>query len=275
MTVPRVRRAGTPPWQYHPRSDHHSKVACWGVLFDLLQHSPLMRDHAMSGKLVFGINHVMTNYTNGKKKALDLVICQPKAGSPPPKRSVRFHDLVTSYGIELTPDESLILRSLPNVETRPVGAVRIALEAKAAMTEFSKARPRLYDELASSQAIVHGDTSDALAAGLVIINAAATFVSPTANLNLADGVPFRVSKHDQPRQLRLTVEHMRSLPRRAAAAGPGFDAIGVIVLDCANDNKSPVRLVEGGDAPDGGDVLGYDSLVNRLIGSYAARFPMG
>jgi hypothetical protein len=31
------------PWQYHSRSDHHSKVACWGIVFDLLRSSSLLR----------------------------------------------------------------------------------------------------------------------------------------------------------------------------------------------------------------------------------------
>jgi hypothetical protein len=32
----RVDRSGN-RWQYHSRSDHHSKVACWGIIFDLLR----------------------------------------------------------------------------------------------------------------------------------------------------------------------------------------------------------------------------------------------
>jgi hypothetical protein len=27
------------PWQYHSRSDRHSKIACWGILFDLLDRT--------------------------------------------------------------------------------------------------------------------------------------------------------------------------------------------------------------------------------------------
>lgn len=275
MSTPRVRKKGTLPWQYHPRSDHHSKVACWGVLFDLLQHSRLMREHAIAGVLAFGINHVMTNFTNGKRKALDLVVCRPKAGSVPKSRPLTFADLATSYGIELTTEEANTLRSLPPVTRQPVGAVRIALEAKAAMTEFAKARPRLYDELASSQAIVHGDTSEALAAGLVIINSSPTFVSPTANPGLPYGVPLKTSRHDQPTQLALTIDHVRGLPRRAEATGAGFDAIAVIALACSNVDADPVELITTPPAPQPGDVLHYDSLINRLIGSYAARFPMG
>ena len=46
-------------WQYHPRSDHHSKVACWGVTFDLLRSCPLLVKHIADGKVGFGINHEM------------------------------------------------------------------------------------------------------------------------------------------------------------------------------------------------------------------------
>lgn len=42
------------------------------------------------------------------------------------------------------------LGSLPELPRAPVGAVLMALEAKAAMTEHVKALPRLYDELNSS-----------------------------------------------------------------------------------------------------------------------------
>ena len=31
-------------WQYHSRSDRHSKVACWGLVLDLLGDCPLLRD---------------------------------------------------------------------------------------------------------------------------------------------------------------------------------------------------------------------------------------
>src|ERR1044072_7553746 len=72
MTAARLLKKGDPcRWQYHPRSDHHSKVACWGILFDLLCISPLMRDHAAAGKIGFGINHTMVDHTNGRRKDLD------------------------------------------------------------------------------------------------------------------------------------------------------------------------------------------------------------
>jgi len=66
-------------WQYHSRSDHHSKVACWGVIFDLLATTPLLQRHARSGTVCFGINHEMRDFQHDRKKNLDLVLCTPAA----------------------------------------------------------------------------------------------------------------------------------------------------------------------------------------------------
>ena len=57
-------------WQYHSRSDTHSKVACWTVLLDLLLECDVIREHSAQGRLGFRINHVMVGPIN---KTLDLV----------------------------------------------------------------------------------------------------------------------------------------------------------------------------------------------------------
>src|SRR5580692_3480384 len=62
-------------WQYHSRSDHHSKVACWGIVFDLLCSSPLLRRHVEGGVVHFGVNHEMRDFVHDRKKNLDLVLC--------------------------------------------------------------------------------------------------------------------------------------------------------------------------------------------------------
>ena len=36
MSTPRITDKFGNAWQYHSRSDQHSKVACWALLFDLL-----------------------------------------------------------------------------------------------------------------------------------------------------------------------------------------------------------------------------------------------
>jgi hypothetical protein len=61
-------------WQYHPRSDRHSKIARWAVMFDLLRECPLLRKHVADGKVAFGINHPMRDFAQNREKNLDFVI---------------------------------------------------------------------------------------------------------------------------------------------------------------------------------------------------------
>src|SRR5215212_6492457 len=98
LTVPTVKGKEA-LWQYHPRSDHHSKVACWGILFDLLQHSKLLREHVESGRVVFGINHEMRDFRTGRKKDLDLVLA--RRGSGTIKNPLTFRSLMNKWGILL------------------------------------------------------------------------------------------------------------------------------------------------------------------------------
>ncbi|MES0160396.1 MULTISPECIES: hypothetical protein [unclassified Mesorhizobium] len=49
-------------WQYHPRSDRHSKIACWALMYDLLLESELLRHHVATGKVAIGINHEMRDF---------------------------------------------------------------------------------------------------------------------------------------------------------------------------------------------------------------------
>ena len=69
-------------WQYHSRSDRHSKVACWTIAFELMQACELLREHVASGKVVLGVNHTLRDFQTQRKKDLDLVIAQP-AGTDP------------------------------------------------------------------------------------------------------------------------------------------------------------------------------------------------
>lgn len=141
-------------WNYHSRSDHHSKVACWGIVFDLLQTSSLLRRHVEGGKVAFGINHEMRDFKNDRKKNLDLVLCQPASGAKSTKKTLATY--AEHYKIELTKTEQRAFDALPVFTEAPVGSVLMALEAKACMTAHQRALPRLYDELNSSHLTVHG-----------------------------------------------------------------------------------------------------------------------
>lgn len=174
-------------WQYHSQSDRHSKIACWGMTLDLLLSCPLLRRHIGEGKVGLGINHEMRDFRNNKKKNLDMVLCrstplQDKGGSRGGVRGARnFAALSDAYGLKLIESERRILKKLPALPIAGVATVLVATEAKATMTAFLKARPRLKDELTSSHQTIHGDNGSAIAAGLVLINGASTFISPGMN----------------------------------------------------------------------------------------------
>lgn len=247
-------------WQYHSRSDHHSKVACWAIVFDLMLRSEWLRSRVAAGKVAFGINHEMTDFAQNRKKNLDLVLCTPSGGTTTP---LVLADLAHRYALVLTDQEVQALAALPALRLSPVGAVLVALESKACMTSHIKALPRLYDELNSSQQTIRGNTESAVAAGLVTVNAALEFVSPTRT--------GEVSKHRQPHDTERTVAKVGELRRRAKVADDGFDALGIMVLDCRNDG-TPVSVVRSPPAPQVGDSFHYDQMVIRIAAVAESRF---
>jgi hypothetical protein len=254
-------------WQYHSRSDHHSKVACWAILFDLLNHSALLRDHVGNGRIGFGVNHEMRDFRTRRKKKLDLVLSTPRAEQPK-RRPATIGSLATKWNIQLTDAEKKILSTFPVLAETPVGNVHVALEAKAAMTEHGKAESRLYDELNSSHDAVHGAAEMAIAAGFVMVNMGVEFISPGRG-TYENPV---VSKHDQPRVTASLIAKVLEIPRRSTTSAAGFDALGIVVVQAKND-KSPVRLVTEPPAPAPGDPVHYDSMIGRIIQLYEARFP--
>src|SRR5438105_8610001 len=151
MSTPQPTGKSGTPWQYHSRSDRHSKVACWGVLFDLLQQSSTLRRHAAQGKIIFGLNHEIRDFKQDRKKDLDLVIARPDPSAKAASGET-FATLTKRYHVALDTMQTATLATLPALHSGPVGSVLMALEAKAAMTAHVKALPRLYDELNSSHA---------------------------------------------------------------------------------------------------------------------------
>ena len=267
-TTARSDRYGN-PWQYQSRSDHHSKVACFGIALDLLRLCPLLRRHIESCAVGFGINHEMRDFVNDRKKNLDLVLCTPASGSPTAEGR-NFCDLVSTYDVKLSGGESQELNELPDLVRKPVGSVLIALEAKACMTAHQKALPRLYDELNSSHLTVHGASDQAIAAGFAMVNASEFYLSPDKNrLNPSDA--RRWSNHNQPRDATLAVDKVRQLPRRRGAGETGYDALAITVISCRNDG-SPVALIDTPPAPSPSDIYHYSAMIERVANLYATRF---
>lgn len=259
-------------WQYHSRSDHHSKVACWGLLLDLMLDCALLRAHAAKGLVGFGLNHEMRDFRTGRRKNLDLVICRPRSESEDDASMRRtFVERGLEIGAVLNDAAVAALSSLPVLNEFPVGAVHIAVEAKACMTAFAKARPRLYDELNSSHQAIHGNSQHTIAAGLVLVNLASTFLSPGLNdFDLSNQQP-NVSKHKQPGDAERVIAKIAEIPRRAREGEEGFDALAITVIECKNDG-SPVTLVDAPPAPQPGEIHHYEWTVHRLAQLYEQKY---
>lgn len=255
-------------WQYHSRSDRHSKVGSWGIAFDLLATSSLLRRHAAAGKVVIAVNHTMVDFATGRKKDLDLVIARPSGGSI----TGTFGDLAVRYAVPLTNIEQGLLDALPDIPIASVGATLVALEAKACMTAHVKSLPRLYDELNSSHLCVHGASRQALAIGYVQVNRADEFFSPVVNSHqIGVSAPAVATRHRQPADTQRVLDKIAEIPRRSASSESGFDGIGVTVLSLRNDG-SHVHLVADAPAPQPGDSFHYGSMVVRMANEYDTTF---
>ena len=205
-----------------------------------MQTCELLREHVESGKVVLGVNHTLRDFQTQRKKDLDLVIAQPAGVIPEaPKRS--FASLAAHFGVVLTKAQHRTLAKLPDAPEAPIGSVLVALEAKACMTAHVRALPRLHDELDSSHQTTHGNSERALAVGFVMVNAGKTFRSPDMNKFDLTKTPAIVNHHRQPADAIRVIEKVGELRRRSGASSSGFDAIGVMVIDMANDG-SKVKL---------------------------------
>ena len=149
-----------------------------------------------------------------------------------------------------------------------IGNLRIALEAKQCMTEHSKTQPRLFDELSSAHEIVHQGDTNVISAGIVVVNIADTYASPTRQTS-GEG-PLVFISHRQPNVTASMVNHLRGLLLREKAGEIGFDAFATIVINC--DNVGACTLHTASPAPQPGDRDYYQTFLGRISAAYAARF---
>lgn len=254
-------------WQYHSRSDLHSKAACWGILVDMLQSSSLLRKHIAEGRLVVGVNHTMRDFQTNRKKDLDLVVGRPDDIETTDE--LTLEEFASRWRLVLTDDVKAVIEDLPLLRVGPVGsAVLIALEAKAAMTAHVKALPRLHDELDSSHSTVHGASDQALAVGFVMVNLADKFLSSDRNKTPRSR---EWTKHRQPNDTLRVLEKMGEIRRRRSPGQSGYDAFAIMVVELQNDG-TPFVIVEGDPAPKPGDSFNYASMIARVANEYDSRF---
>jgi hypothetical protein len=236
------KKFGRSVFRYHPRSDGHSKKLCSFVIEDLLAESEKIRGCAQQGSIVGGINYPFT-FPNGKSKNLDLAVGTPAEPEVP--------SLL---------DDSLIRAK--------ISRLLLACEAKQCMTEHSKTKPRIFDELSSSHEIVHQGDTEAIAAGIVVVNVAERYASPTRQLS--GEAPLVFTQHRQPFVTESMVNHLKGLIMREKPGEVGFDAFAVIVVDC--DNVGECRLHLDPPAPQPGDPHHYSTFLTKIIAAFEERF---
>lgn len=271
LSTPQVIDRAGRSWQHHSRSDQHSKVACWAVLFDLLQTSSLMQSHVANGKVAFGINRQINDWHSGRKKDLDLVVARTAGAGDDALAAFDLAELAQRFHLDLDDTDRAILADLPTGPRGAAGAtVLVALEAKACMTAHIKALPRLFDELTSSHSTVHGDNDNALAVGFVMVNHAEEFLSPGQQTEGSEPV---VNHHRQPLATERVVAKVREINRRPGprSGQQGFDALGILVVDMRNDG-SPVTVVTEPPVPAVSSDFHYDRMVVRAAHLYDASF---
>lgn len=259
-----TRRGRSPrAWQYHSRSDSHSKMACWTLLFDLLLECDALRTAAAAGHIGFGINHVMVGPIN---KTLDLVLTVvPTTQRVAPRRT--FAKLAEVSGIVLDEDDRAALSALPILYedlNDDVNEVAVAVEAKACMTEHIKSMPRLHAEILATGYLAKRAAPRCIGVSYSLVNAAPTFVTPSGVGNL--------NRHNQPEDARRVVQMLaQAVPTASDSRDYGYDVIGTTVIDCRNDG-SPVQLVTGDPAPSTADRTHYERMVRSLCSEIRSRF---
>jgi hypothetical protein len=208
----------------------------------------------------------MRDYKQDRKKNLDLVLCTHQNVAS----DLTFADYGEQCGVVLKPEEAAILAKLPPMRQAGVSNVLVALEAKACMTEHSKAVPRLHDELSSSHQTIHGDTGNAIAAGFVMINCSDSFISTDRNRKRVRNGKFVVNPHKQPAAADKMLAAIMKIPRRSDEAGVGFDAVGISMVHCANDGSHiTIDSLANAKVP---DIVKYDAFVRRLTHLYATKY---
>lgn len=264
MSVPTKRGKAPRAWQYHSRSDHHSKVACWTLLLDMMIECDAFRQAAADKRVAFRINHVMVGPIN---KTLDLVVTVV-----PPNRDGRsrrhFSHLVQAMDIKLSDDDLAVLGGLPPLEEDlkdDVSEVAIALEAKACMTEHTKSLPRLHAEILATGYLAKKAAPRCISVSYSLVNASATFITPSG--------AGKINFHKQPEDARRVVDMVtQAVPTVSNSSDYGYDVVGITTLDCRNDG-SPVRVLEDSSvAPARSERTNYERMIRSICSEYRSRF---
>ena len=260
LSVPTQRGRGRRTWQYHPRSDVHSKIACWTLLLDSLLSCDALYDDARAGRIGFAINYLMVGPIN---KTLDLVLLRVPRNRPRAARR-SFLEVGLQDGIVLTAAEMDLISDLDAVfeDTREdVSEVAVAVEAKACMTKHIGALPRLHAEILATGYLAKRAAPQCTVVSYTLVNAASSFLSKSG----AELIRQPDSAAAVLRMLESAVPLCRDHHGLL-----GYDAVGALSIECRNDD-SPVILASGAGAPSTTSQIHYERMLRQICAAYRKR----
>lgn len=260
-------------WQYHSRSDFHSRIAALAVTVDLLRESSELQALARSGAIGFQVNPKLTDRA-GRVKTLDLMIGRlDDQADWSSEGSLTLVALMEREGIAMSPESWETVHALPNLPVAPLKSAMVVLENKACMTAFRKAAPRLRNELEGAVDAINHTNPDAVAAALVLVNASASFYSPTMRQNAyVSPVERALSKHVQPAETIAAIEKLMEIPLRRSTSGNGYDDLGLLVVEAENSG-TPWAAVDdpARGAPPREDIHHYVSMIQHMAALVRSR----
>lgn len=224
---------------YHPRSNKHGSAQCLFLLDDLLHESEALRQAAESGRVVY--KEDFTVGAGALRWNVDLVLGPPE--------------------FDVSPDET---DERPIVEAEP-DELWLAVDAKSIMTEHGKNRRNRQRDINSFADIMYHHYENAVAGGLLLINAADRFRSPLRDED-------DITEHDNiERLVRETVEIFREIDRANGEISSNVDAIGCVAVSHTNlEDES--KLLSDSPAPQQDDIVQYRQFIQILLDTFEPRF---
>jgi len=227
---------------YHPRSDAHGGAQCRYFVDDLLHESDALREAANTGEVVYQEDYEVGE--GGLSWNTDLVMGPPEED------------------VQLSLDEG---RSMSRADPEEIW---LAVDAKSIMTEHQKARRNRVRDINSFADIMHHHHNRAITAGILLINLAERFDSPTRD-------PDDITDHPNVERIVDEILDMfRAIDRSGGEVSNNLDGAGCVVIDHTNlvDDDQQTRLVTEPPAPQPGDEVHYRTFVGIIRELVEARF---
>lgn len=261
LSVPTRRGKSAKAWQYHPRSDVHSKIACWTMLFDCLLECDALHDDALAGRIGFKINYIMVGPIN---KTVDLVLTRVPRNRVSTADRRTFADVGKAYGIVLTDDEAIEAAKLDAVVEESgddVSEVAIAVEAKACMTDHIGALPRLHAEILATGYLAKRASPQCTVVSYTLVNVANTFVSGKT----------AAKKMRQPESANAVLNMLsQAVPLCRDHGLLGYDVVGALSIVCRNDGSAVTHSPAAGSPGRDSSIL-YQRMIRSVCAAYRDR----